>query len=76
MQHEDNETSNGVEVSEDLTIPKLFYEKTTSYGKDRVAMREKEFGIWRPITWQGYFDNVKYMGTHEYSIVLENISKL
>ena len=24
-------------------------------------MREKEFGIWRPITWQDYLENVKYI---------------
>jgi len=24
-------------------------------------MREKEFGIWRPYTWQDYYDNVKYL---------------
>ena len=45
----------------DLTIPKLFYQQAKRYGKDRVAMREKEFGIWRPITWQDYLENVKYI---------------
>jgi long-chain acyl-CoA synthetase len=49
------------EVSRDLTIPKLFYEKAALNGRDRIAMREKEFGIWRPITWQDYLDNVKYI---------------
>jgi len=44
-----------------LTIPKLFYKRCRQYGKDRVAMREKQFGIWRPITWQDYLDNVKYL---------------
>ena len=27
----------------------------------KVAMREKEFGIWIPFTWQDYYDNVKYI---------------
>ncbi|MEW5909826.1 MAG: AMP-binding protein, partial [Thermodesulfobacteriota bacterium] len=27
----------------------------------RIAMREKEFGIWRPITWEAYLENVKYI---------------
>jgi long-chain acyl-CoA synthetase len=49
------------EFPKDLTIPKLFHQQATRYGKDRVAMREKEFGIWRPITWQDYLDNVKYL---------------
>ena len=49
------------EFPKDLTIPKLFHRQAQRYGKDRVAMREKEFGIWRPITWQDYLDNVKYI---------------
>ncbi len=49
------------EFPKDLTIPKLFHQQAKRYGKDRVAMREKEFGIWRPITWQDYLDNVKYI---------------
>ncbi len=48
-------------VTDDLTIPKLFYEKATFYGAERVAMREKEYGIWRPITWRDYFNKVKYI---------------
>jgi long-chain acyl-CoA synthetase len=61
MQHEGNMHQTGVEITADLTIPKLFYQKATKYGNDRVAMREKEFGIWRPITWQDYLENVKYL---------------
>ncbi len=53
--------SQKAEISRELTIPKLFYQQAKRYGKDRVAMREKEFGIWRPITWQGYFETVKYI---------------
>ena len=48
-----------MEITKDLTIPKLFYEKAKRYGKNKIAMREKEFGIWRPITWHDYFENVK-----------------
>ncbi|MDQ1331949.1 MAG: long-chain acyl-CoA synthetase, partial [Thermodesulfobacteriota bacterium] len=43
-------------ISKDLTIPKLFYSQAKKYGKERVAMREKEYGIWRPITWNDYFE--------------------
>jgi len=50
-----------MEITKDLTIPKLFYEKAQEYGKTKVAMREKEFGIWLPITWHDYFENVKYL---------------
>jgi len=27
---------------------------------DKTAMRERIFGIWQPITWQGLYDHVKY----------------
>jgi long-chain acyl-CoA synthetase len=49
------------EITPDLTIPKLFVQKAKHYGTHKVAMREKEFGIWVPITWQEYYDNVKYI---------------
>ncbi len=48
-----------MEITKDLTIPKLFYEKAKHYGAKKVAMREKEYGIWRPYTWQDYLDNVR-----------------
>jgi len=53
--------SRKAEISRELTIPKLFCQQARRYGKERVAMREKEFGIWRPITWQAYFETVKYI---------------
>jgi long-chain acyl-CoA synthetase len=66
----------GVEISEDLTIPKLFYQQAGKYGNDRVAMREKEFGIWRPITWQDYLENVKYLALGLISLGLEDGDKV
>ena len=48
-----------IEMTKDLTIPKLFLSQCKRYGNTKVAMREKEFGIWRPYTWQDYYDNVK-----------------
>ncbi len=47
------------EIPRDLTIPKLFLRQCTRYGKKKVAMREKEFGIWRPYSWQDYLENVR-----------------
>ena len=47
----------GIEITKDLTIPKLFLKQCRKYGKNKVAMREKEFGIWIPFTWQDYYDN-------------------
>ena len=76
MQHEGNMHQTGVEITADLTIPKLFYQKATKYGNDRVAMREKEFGIWRPITWQDYLENVKYLALGLISLGLEEGDKV
>ncbi len=47
------------DITTDLTIPRLFYRQAKRFGAGRVAMREKEYGIWRPITWQDYLDNVR-----------------
>ena len=76
MQHEGSMLQTGVEITADLTIPKLFFEQATKYGRDRVAMREKEFGIWRPITWQGYLENVKYLALGLISLGLEDGDKV
>ncbi|MBW1696263.1 MAG: AMP-binding protein [Deltaproteobacteria bacterium] len=61
MQQEHSLNVSGSDVSRELTIPKLFYDRAMRFGKNRVAMREKEFGIWLPITWADYFENVKYL---------------
>ena len=76
MQPEGNARQNKIEITEDLTIPKLFYQQATKYGKDRVAMREKEFGIWIPITWQDYLENVKYLALGLISLGLEEGDKI
>ncbi len=76
MQHENKQYSNKIEITPELTIPKLFYQQATKFGKDRVAMREKEFGIWRPITWQDYLDNVKYITLGLISLGLEDGDKV
>jgi long-chain acyl-CoA synthetase len=76
MQHENNNNSSKIEISKELTIPKLFYQQATAFGKDRVAMREKEFGIWRPISWQDYLDNVKYIALGLISLGLEEGDKV
>ena len=71
-----NNSKYHIEVTKDLTIPKLFYEKATEYGKGRVAMREKEFGIWRPITWHDYLENVKYLALGLIRLGLEEGDKV
>ena len=48
-------------ITPDLTLPKLLLETAQRYGDGKVAMREKEFGIWRPITWRRYRDEVRHL---------------
>jgi long-chain acyl-CoA synthetase len=60
-----------IEITRDLTIPKLFSRQCKKYGTGKVAMREKEFGIWCPFTWQDYYDNVKYLCLGMVSLGLE-----
>jgi len=54
-------TEEAMKITEELTIPQLFLYQCKKYGNNKVAIREKEFGIWRPFTWQDYFEQVKYL---------------
>ncbi len=65
-----------MEITKDLTIPKLFLKQVNTFGKDKVAMREKEYGIWRPITWNDYYENVKYLALGLISLGLEKGDKV
>ncbi len=66
----------GIEVTKDLTIPKLFLSQCKRYGNNKVAMREKEFGIWIPFSWQDYYDNVKYLSLGMVSLGLKKGDKV
>lgn len=48
-----------VEFAHD-TFPKLLRHNARKYGDGKVALREKEFGIWQPYTWKEYGERVKY----------------
>ncbi|MBI5015933.1 MAG: long-chain fatty acid--CoA ligase [Deltaproteobacteria bacterium] len=48
-----------VEFAHD-TFPKLLRHNAQQYGAGKVALREKEFGIWQPFTWKDYGDRVKH----------------
>jgi long-chain acyl-CoA synthetase len=41
------------------TLPKLLLKNTQRYGRRRVAMREKEYGIWRTYNWSQYLEQVR-----------------
>jgi long-chain acyl-CoA synthetase len=40
------------------TLPKLLLRNVALYGS-RVALREKDLGIWNRVTWQGYYQHVR-----------------
>lgn len=50
-----------IEITRDLTIPKLLLKNPKEFGVHKVAMREKEFGVWIPHTWGEYLENVKFL---------------
>jgi len=41
------------------TLPKLFLDNVRRFG-DRVALREKDLGIWKRITWLDYSKHVRH----------------
>jgi len=65
-----------ITITPELTIPKLFVQTAKRYGRHKVAMREKEFGIWRPYTWEDYYDNVKALALGMVALGLERNDKV
>ena len=41
------------------SLPALLLRNAGRFGHARVALREKEFGIWQSVTWQQYLENVR-----------------
>jgi len=41
------------------TMPGLLRKNALKYGDGKVAIREKEFGIWQAVTWKAYYENVR-----------------
>lgn len=41
------------------TVPHIFLARVRKYG-DRVALREKEFGIWQEVSWNDYGRHVRH----------------
>ncbi|UCF93515.1 MAG: AMP-binding protein [Desulfobacterales bacterium] len=45
---------------EDLpNLPALLVRNAERFGQRRVALREKEYGIWQSVTWQQYLEHVR-----------------
>jgi long-chain acyl-CoA synthetase len=43
------------------TLPKQFVDKTRRYGDGKVALRQKELGIWQEFTWQDSLEQVRLL---------------
>ncbi|MCJ7596990.1 MAG: AMP-binding protein [Desulfobacterales bacterium] len=41
------------------TLPSLLTGHARRFGHDRVAIREKEYGIWQSVTWAQYLEHVR-----------------
>jgi long-chain acyl-CoA synthetase len=41
------------------TVPQFFLEKVAHYGGKKVAVRQKELGIWKEYNWQESYEQVK-----------------
>lgn len=42
-----------------LTLPSLLMKQAKRFGHNRVALREKEYGVWQAVTWQDYLEHVR-----------------
>lgn len=50
---------NAIKPLPELTIPQMLQSHAREMG-DQVALRQKDHGIWNPITWQGYYERSCY----------------
>lgn len=58
------------------TFPKLLIEKANQYGSKKIALREKDLGIWQSFTWQDYLERVKYFSLGMISLGFEPGDKI
>jgi len=58
------------------TFPKLLVRNAETFGDRKVAMREKEFGIWQEFTWKEYHEHVKYFSLGMVSLGLHSGDKV
>ncbi len=42
------------------TLPKILKRNYDRYGDSKVAMRKKDYGVWKEYTWKDYYSKVKY----------------
>lgn len=52
---------------DDMTLPQLLMYNAQRFG-DRVALREKDFGIWQTVTWRQFADHVRAFAMGLYAL--------
>ncbi len=57
-------------------LPALLQRNALHYGDLKVALREKEFGIWQSVTWRKYYEHVKDFALGLRSLGFEKNDKL
>ena len=45
----------------ELTLPQMLRERARTDAQ-RIAVRQKDFGIWKPFTWAQYLDRASHFG--------------
>jgi len=63
-------------VTPELTLPKLLVEQAKRLGARKVALREKEFGIWQSFTWADYLRRVREFSLGLVSLGLQRGDKV
>ncbi len=58
------------------TLPKLLRYQAGRLGERKVALREKEFGIWQELTWKEYYARVKHFALGMVRLGLEKGEKV
>ena len=71
-----NRTINDIQVSASDTLPKLLVRNARKFGDEKVALREKEFGIWQSFTWNQYLEHVRHFCLGMTSLGLESGDKI
>ena len=46
-------------MNEPQTMPQYLLKQVEKHGDNQVAIRQKEFGIWREFSWQASYDQIK-----------------
>ncbi len=63
-------------LSKHDTFPKLLRYQASRFGDAKVALREKEFGIWQEFSWNTYYERVKYFALGLVSLGLKKGEKI